>query len=239
MSGPPYMPFYVGDYLADTVHLTTTEHGAYLLLLMAMWRAGGSLPNDDRYLSRAAHLSSVQWGRVRPTILAFFDVQPDQITHRRLSTEWTKYEAAVQQRRVAGSNGGKANALKYNKSGVAGAYRSLKQPKPEPIYISLEGNRFAEESLRQEAVQLMGEPWVRSYLDPSKWVKTDLSIVARNRLSSDALSSALRGVLRGRGVVVRYVGSADPSAPVTGDPGGAGASGAGALDNVSGDGPQS
>lgn len=203
MSGPPYMPFYVGDYLADTVHLSTLEHGAYMLLLMAMWRAGGALPNDDRYLSRATHLSNAQWQRIRPTILAFFDVQPDEISHGRLSTEWTKYNEAVRQRRMAGSNGGKANALKYKRSEVAGAERSLKQPKPEP-YININGVRFAEEGIRQEAVQLMGEAWVMSYLDLSKWDETDLSITARNRLSSDALSRALRGVLRGRGVSVRY-----------------------------------
>ena len=31
MSAPPFMPLYVGDYLADTTHLTCTEHGLSLI----------------------------------------------------------------------------------------------------------------------------------------------------------------------------------------------------------------
>ncbi len=71
MAEHPYMPFYWDAYLADTTHLTTLEHGAYFLLLGAMWRAGGTLPLDDKLLIRIAKLDPRQWHRIKPTIMRF------------------------------------------------------------------------------------------------------------------------------------------------------------------------
>src|SRR3546814_8122762 len=65
------MPLYVADYLADTGHLSTVEHGAYLLLIMHYWQSGG-LPDDDKKLARITRLSPREWAGVRETVAEFF-----------------------------------------------------------------------------------------------------------------------------------------------------------------------
>ncbi len=81
----PIMQLMTDAYLGDTRHLTTTEHGAYFLLLMAMWRSGGTLPLDDRFIMRTAGLTSGQWQRMRLTILSFMrPVAGDRFTQPKL-----------------------------------------------------------------------------------------------------------------------------------------------------------
>lgn len=71
----PVMPFWTDAYLADTTHLTTLEHGAYLLLLFAMWRAPENrLPNDDRLLARYTEMTPAQWERKKKILMPFFEV---------------------------------------------------------------------------------------------------------------------------------------------------------------------
>lgn len=99
-----WMPLYIGDYLADTAHLTATEHGAYLLLLMAYWRAGEPLDNNDAKLARIARCSSREWAEVKPAVLAFFEVG-DKLIHGRVERELARateqHEAKVERARVA------------------------------------------------------------------------------------------------------------------------------------------
>lgn len=81
------MPLYIGDYLADTRHLTTEEHGAYLLLLMTYWRIGGPLPDDDVKLSRMAGLTLKRWLGMRKTIIEFFRAGEGQLVSTRAQRE--------------------------------------------------------------------------------------------------------------------------------------------------------
>jgi uncharacterized protein YdaU (DUF1376 family) len=103
----PWMPLYVGDYLGDTGHLTTTQHGAYLLLMMHYWRKGG-LPDDDRQLSKIAKLPLKTWCEYRATLQDFFH---DGWKHKRIEAELVKMMRVSEQRAIAGQKGGLGSAL--------------------------------------------------------------------------------------------------------------------------------
>lgn len=102
----PYLPLYISDYQADTSHLTTLEHGAYLLLIMNYWQRGQPLPNDDRKLARIAGLGPREWKRVRETISEFFQVDCSNWFHSRLESELSKLRDKSLKKR----NGGLARA---------------------------------------------------------------------------------------------------------------------------------
>ena len=96
------MPLYVGDYLADTGHLTTTQHGAYLLLLMHYWRKR-ELPDDDKQLAAIAKLPLRIWLEMKETIQAFFC---EGWRHKRLEAEIEKRQQVANARAIAGQKGG-------------------------------------------------------------------------------------------------------------------------------------
>ncbi len=79
MAELPHMPLATDAYLGDTRHLSTLEHGAYLLLLMIAWRCRGrpQLANDDKVLARCAGLDPRTWQRVKPNVMAFWMLGDD------------------------------------------------------------------------------------------------------------------------------------------------------------------
>jgi uncharacterized protein YdaU (DUF1376 family) len=123
MSERPFMQLYVSDYLGDTRHLSCEQHGAYMLLLMTMWNAGGKLPDDDTKLARIVCLSVKKWRSIREDVLSFFEVSGGVLSHNRMTKELLKSESKSQSRASAGAKGGAAKALKDKGQHVANATR--------------------------------------------------------------------------------------------------------------------
>lgn len=98
----PWMPFYVGDYLRKTAHLSTEQHGAYMLLIFHCWEHE-HLPADAAGRAAIARVTLKRWMVIGPAVEAFFN--PDG-THHRVEEERVKSEKALMQRRIAGSKGG-------------------------------------------------------------------------------------------------------------------------------------
>jgi uncharacterized protein YdaU (DUF1376 family) len=105
-----WMPLYVGDYLADTQHLTTIQHGAYLLLIMAYWQRGG-LPNDEEAIAGICRLNRSQWESNRSAIAKLF---LSGWKHKRIDRELEKAKVLSEKRAMAGRKGGALSHAKNN-----------------------------------------------------------------------------------------------------------------------------
>lgn len=103
---PSHIPLFPDSYLADTTHLTTEQHGAYFLLLMAAWRSNDcSLPHDEERLAKLAGLSVAKWRKVGPAVLEMWTCEGGRCWQKRLRHEWsyvrekrTKARAAIDSR---------------------------------------------------------------------------------------------------------------------------------------------
>lgn len=117
-----WMPLYVGDYMADTSHLTTEQHGAYMLILLALWkRAGAGLPDADENLAAAARLPLSRWKAIRPLLIDGSLLRTDgkTVTQKRLDAEITKARGITEARASAGAKGGATAQANRKQTGQA------------------------------------------------------------------------------------------------------------------------
>ena len=105
MAALPYMQLYVADYLADTQHLTTEEHGAYMLLIFSYWQTGKPLKVSR--LQTLARMFNERWPCVKDSLSEFFTEENGVWIHARIEEDLEK----VLSKSSSCSAAGKASAL--------------------------------------------------------------------------------------------------------------------------------
>jgi len=104
MAALPYIQLYAADYLADTVHLSTDEHGAYFLLILNYWQTGKPIPKNR--LQSITKLSNERWTDVEQSLKEYFNDDGKCWQHDRLDADLIGVGNSQKQR----SNAGKASA---------------------------------------------------------------------------------------------------------------------------------
>ncbi|MEZ7298884.1 DUF1376 domain-containing protein [Enterobacter cloacae] len=85
MAALPYMQLYIADYLADTMHLSTEEHGAYLLLMFNYWQTGRAIPKNR--LAKIARVSDSRWAELQIALKEFFEDDGENWIHLRIERD--------------------------------------------------------------------------------------------------------------------------------------------------------
>ncbi|HGG6071307.1 TPA: YdaU family protein [Salmonella enterica subsp. diarizonae serovar 53:z10:z35] len=100
MAALPYMQLYIADYLADTMHLSTEEHGAYLLLMFNYWQTGRAIPKNR--LAKIARVSNERWGAVEESLREFFIDNGTEWVHKRIEDDLASVRETLAKRSAAG-----------------------------------------------------------------------------------------------------------------------------------------
>lgn len=100
MAALPYMQLYIADYLADTMHLSAEEHGAYLLLMFNYWQTGKPIPKNR--LAKIARLTNERWADVEPSLREFFHDNGDEWVHLRIEEDLTSVREKLTKKSAAG-----------------------------------------------------------------------------------------------------------------------------------------
>ena len=110
MAALPYIQLYVADYLADTMHLTTEEHGAYLLIIFNYWQTGKPIPKNR--LARIARLSNDRWSSVELSLSEFFNDTGTEWQHTRIDMDLESVNGSLSQKSAAGKASAEARKRK-------------------------------------------------------------------------------------------------------------------------------
>lgn len=176
-----WMPIYIGDYLKDTRHLNTEEHGAYFLILIELWNKNGKIKKT--ILPRITLKTDKEFfDNIWPQIEEFFLVEESGfVTQKRLSLE---LKSSIKRRKVAKDNGKKGGRPVTQKKPIG-------LPKDNPQETSSSSPSPSSTSLPKPSSKPKKNVWVlpekikkevwEEYEAHRKTTKTKLTDAARTK----------------------------------------------------------
>lgn len=171
MADFPFMPLATDAYIADTMHLSLEEHGAYLKLLMIMWRTpDGWLDDDDKRLAMMLGVTVARWRKLRATLGAFFIVDGGRLTQKKLQ----KMRENVAEKSAQASRAAEVKWLKYNNTKSADAPATKTKTKEEKKEDTLRvSKKDAAKAVEPQPAKQASEPKARAKRKtalPAGWV---------------------------------------------------------------------
>lgn len=208
MTKIPYIPLYIDDYEAATVHLTAEEDGIYFRLIRLCWRTPGcSIPNDPKWITRRMRVPLSDFdAKIKPVIDEFFTIKRNRILQKRLQSEFGKAKSNFEARSNAGKMGGRPKSLKNNEKDKSNALTKLKlsESNQNQNQNHIKNTKKRKSNLSEDwqpSTKLIAsiaekehttQEWVKGQIEPFKnyWLgeggtKIDWDRTFRNRCNND------------------------------------------------------
>lgn len=155
-----WMPLYIGDYLADTLHLSRSDHGSYILLIMAYWRNRGPL-QDSESLRSICRCSETEWTQTRNILSKFFELDGQVWRHKRIDFELKR----IANRSKAGKTGASARWQTTCKPPCDSDAKTMRNawdpdPQPDPYIKNNKASLFDKtiQAVKAEFLKQSGSP---------------------------------------------------------------------------------
>jgi len=102
----PWTKFSYDEFLDDPAveRMTNEEVGAYIRLLRAAWKSGGTIPDDDEYLSSVTRMGP-EWPGHREAIARAWACDRGAWVQKRIVREYAEYNARKEMHAFNGSVG--------------------------------------------------------------------------------------------------------------------------------------
>jgi uncharacterized protein YdaU (DUF1376 family) len=111
MTRLPWFPFYVGDFLSATSHLSAAQRGALVSIMGAMWiSADCTVPRDSEALRMITHLPQRRFKDTIKPVLDLLVLDGERLTHPQLREHYQKAIALSLRQAAIGKLGGKNRA---------------------------------------------------------------------------------------------------------------------------------